>query len=100
MDNTLVPLKRKRPYNAEASRKRSERRRVLRLTLIADLGGVCVDCGISDPRVLEFDHVTGTKLRDVCHAALSSVEFAKAEAAKCELRCANCHRIKTVETPR
>ena len=87
-------------YDAEASAKRSERRRSLRLELITELGGKCIDCGISDTRVLEFDHVIGNKLRDVCHAALSSVEFARAEAAKCVLRCANCHRIKTLETPK
>jgi len=41
----------------------------------------CVDCGESDRVVLEFDHVRGKKIEQ--------------EMAKCEVRCANCHRRKT-----
>jgi hypothetical protein len=56
----------------------------------------CVDCGESDPVVLEFDHV-GEKLMDVSHMALMGFTWASVEAeiAKCEVRCANCHRRKT-----
>lgn len=56
----------------------------------------CVDCGNGDIRVLEFDHVRGdksfnisTKLRDVAWASLLL------EIEKCEVRCANCHKIVT-----
>ncbi len=57
----------------------------------------CVDCGIDDIRVLDFDHVWGKKLRAVTRMARSGVSIAKLqeEIAKCEIRCANCHRIKT-----
>lgn len=55
----------------------------------------CVDCGESDPVVLEFDHVRGTKdsiLSKMLHYSLTRV---KEEILKCEVRCANCHRRKT-----
>lgn len=59
----------------------------------------CVDCGEDDPVVLDFDHVHGKKLGQVGHMASHAASWAKIEAeiAKCEVRCANCHRRKTAE---
>lgn len=57
----------------------------------------CVDCGETDPQVLEFDHVRGIK-KYVITALISAglnYERIKAEIAKCDVRCANCHRRKT-----
>lgn len=57
----------------------------------------CVDCNEKDPLVLEFDHITNDKKRDITQivhrgwAAKSLMD----EIAKCEVRCANCHRKKT-----
>lgn len=59
----------------------------------------CVDCGEKDVRVLELDHVRGQKIMGVS-AMVSrnmSIERITAEIAKCEVRCANCHRRKTWE---
>jgi hypothetical protein len=56
----------------------------------------CVDCGNSDVRVLQFDHVKGKKLGTISniirvkHAMSALLE----EIAKCETRCANCHLIR------
>jgi hypothetical protein len=57
----------------------------------------CVDCGQDDIRVLDFDHVRGKKLKAVTRMARSGVGLRKLqeEIDKCEIRCANCHRIKT-----
>jgi len=57
----------------------------------------CVDCGESDPIVLEFDHVRGQKLEAVAVLVQQAVAWGRIEAeiAKCEVRCANCHRRKT-----
>lgn len=57
----------------------------------------CVDCGETDPVVLDFDHVRGEKRCDISHLLSrrhpwSTVEQ---EIAKCDVRCANCHRRKT-----
>ena len=58
----------------------------------------CVDCGESDPVVLEFDHVRGRKRGGVAQMllrAMSVMEVIEAEIAKCEVVCANCHRRRT-----
>ena len=59
----------------------------------------CVDCGIKDTRVLEFDHVRGKKDGNISHAVnqIWSLEKLIKEIDKCEVRCANCHRIVTKE---
>ena len=59
----------------------------------------CVDCGESDPRLLEFDHVRGKKKAaiSVLASGRHSIETIQAEIAKCEVRCTSCHRKKTYE---
>lgn len=57
----------------------------------------CVDCGESDHIVLEFDHIKGEKLYNVSglkHGS-NSIQLIEEEIAKCEVRCANCHRRQT-----
>ena len=58
----------------------------------------CVDCATTDIRVLEFDHID----RDLKRAAVSvlaangySLDTVKREVETCEVRCANCHTIRT-----
>jgi hypothetical protein len=59
----------------------------------------CVDCGNSDIRILEFDHVRGRKRDDVAELLTNGATWTTilTEIAKCEVRCVNCHRIKTSE---
>ena len=62
----------------------------------------CVDCGRVDIRLLEFDHVYGQKSRGIADLLTWGFNWPtiESEIAKCEVRCANCHRIKTVESDR
>jgi 5-methylcytosine-specific restriction endonuclease McrA len=61
----------------------------------------CVKCGNKDPRVLDFDHINGKDKIDVISRMAGQtvrMENLKKEIRKCQVLCANCHRIKTFET--
>lgn len=64
---------------------------------LADLkSNPCTDCGQRFPvECMDFDHKYGEKIKDVAKMVDFSEEKLMAEIAKCELVCANCHRIRT-----
>lgn len=58
----------------------------------------CTDCGHTFPAcVMDFDHVSGEKVNNIGTMVAHgwSKEKILKEMAKCELVCANCHRIRT-----
>lgn len=59
----------------------------------------CVDCGESNPIVLDFDHVMGDKTDSVSRMVMVgfSIKKISEEINKCDVRCANCHRIVTAK---
>ncbi len=58
----------------------------------------CVDCGYNThPDALDFDHVRGEKLFAVGPNWGTAWPKLFTEIDKCEVRCANCHRIQTGE---
>lgn len=57
-------------------------------------GKFCIDCGETDPIVLEFDH-RGNKEYNVASMVSFSPQRMQKEIDKCDVRCANCHRKKT-----
>lgn len=60
----------------------------------------CSDCGWrEDARGLDWDHVRGTKTASIAVMIANGASFTDllAEMEKCELVCANCHRIRTCE---
>lgn len=62
--------------------------------------GACADCGLRPEvlEVLEFDHTGNDKEHDVARLVHrgSSLKQLQKEIEKCELVCANCHRVRTV----
>lgn len=60
---------------------------------------VCADCGYSDIRALDFDHVRGTKRTGVLSMVNRGFAWATIaeEITKCEVVCCNCHRIRTAK---
>lgn len=76
-------------------------RRALRIRNLAYLRQVaaqrgCIDCGVRDPSVLDFDHVA-EKSAGLSRLARSECSLARLdeEIARCVIRCANCHRRRT-----
>lgn len=89
-------------YKSIEARQAKERARAFskKLVLIKyKLEQGCVDCGYNaDHRALEFDHLPGTiKTKTVMGMTYSSWKVIWAEVAKCEVVCANCHAIRTMD---
>jgi hypothetical protein len=58
----------------------------------------CTDCARTyPPCVMDFDHVRGTKRNNIARliSRTCSLQTLSAELDKCELVCANCHRMRT-----
>ena len=55
----------------------------------------CEDCGCADPRVLDFDHVRGEKAFNLQRGKQKPLSDILAEIQKCDVVCANCHRLRT-----
>lgn len=58
----------------------------------------CVDCGEGNILVLDFDHVRSGKIKSVMTMAHEGAPISKLarEIIKCDVRCANCHRMRHV----
>ena len=58
----------------------------------------CSACGYSaHAAALDFNHVRGTKLFNVSQDPKRSLHSIMQEIEKCDILCANCHRIHTYE---
>ena len=81
--------------DTDARLSRGERRNMAYLREVL-MQSRCVDCGDSRLVVLDFDHV-GAKTANVTELARRGFRLDRlgAEIAKCEIRCANCHRRRT-----
>ena len=58
----------------------------------------CADCGNSFTACcMDFDHVRGIKVDAVSQMVRRGDKWSiiEAEITKCDIRCANCHRIRT-----
>jgi hypothetical protein len=90
----------KRHYYANKQQyleKNNRRRELMRAYLrIVKESKPCSDCGMKYPfYVMDFDHL-GDKRNIISQIVLQGSRHAlEAEIKKCELVCANCHRIRT-----
>jgi len=86
-------------HKANVRRTSKARRQQALDVIVAWFSEGCVDCGSTDIRVLEFDHVRGTKVASVGSMVRRGRALAviQAEIAKCDVRCRNCHAIVTIE---
>ena len=86
-------------YKERAVVNAASRREDLHRRLFAYLAAhPCVDCGEADPLALELDHRDGAeKLHNLSRMWYNGYSWKKIEAeiAKCDVRCANCHRRRT-----
>lgn len=74
----------------------ARRRRLYDTVIVKEKDKPCADCGHSFPTCcMDFDHVRGKKSFDIASNVTSSTEKLIAEIAKCDVVCANCHRIRT-----
>lgn len=99
-----VSIKRNIAYASDPSIREAKRRLAKMMNrrkrlLVWDylLSHPCVDCGESDPMTLEFDHRNQiekvTEISAIIHGG--SIRLMWDEIAKCDVRCANCHRKRT-----
>lgn len=86
-------IKGKRKNDLAQQNRRSKRKFIIDLLKKSK----CIDCGNADWRVLEFDHLNrATKKFNIAGSTEFSIETIKKEIDKCEIVCANCHRIRTI----
>lgn len=59
----------------------------------------CVDCGLADADLLEFDHVRGEKVDGIGGLVKGACRMQRLldEIDKCEVRCLHCHRKRTIK---
>jgi len=75
----------------------AEKRKEIRELIIACKDVPCADCGERYPfYVMDFDHVSGERKKEVgAMRNVLNMEKVIEEILKCEVVCANCHRIRT-----
>lgn len=98
--NSPIPDKGKVGLNNLSTYKRMRVRKLEAAALITSLkSGPCVDCGKSyPPRAMDFDHLSDKRFQVANMVRAKSTKgVILREVAKCELVCANCHRIRTAK---
>ena len=82
-----------RKQNLVKSKQRYEKRRLLIQQL---KNKPCNDCGKTyHPACMDFDHVRGEKIKGISRMYSCKLEDLMKEIEKCDLVCANCHRLRT-----
>ena len=83
-------------YRARAKERRAKFKRALQINLITYMKSrSCVECGETDIRTLEFDHIDPkTKKFGIAYAVRNGMKWEDVlvEIEKCQILCANCHK--------
>jgi len=91
--------KNKKKMKVRAKQYTYEHRERLKQFLIEIKSAPCMDCGNSFPScVMDFDHREGEEKNGCVSVMVNralSLDRIKQEVSKCDLVCANCHRIRT-----
>jgi 5-methylcytosine-specific restriction endonuclease McrA len=81
-------------------RHRVQKKALLEVMLKYLEGKSCAKCGITDIRTFEFDHLDPLKKKFSIARGISnkySWSVILAEIEKCQILCANCHKIRTAQ---
>lgn len=93
--------KHKQEHKAKVATRNKLTREIYRTRILSYLKQhPCLDCGESDPVVLDFDHVdetTKTTGIAIMVWGLAPWHRIETEIAKCVVRCSNCHRRRTAK---
>lgn len=86
-------------YRAAANGRMALRRERNQQWMVNYMAGKSCPCGVSDPRLLAFDHIDPTEKRrniaDIVSKGLG-LDKLKEEIAKCRILCHNCHMLHTI----
>jgi formate-dependent nitrite reductase cytochrome c552 subunit len=86
---------RRRRRNAKTYRYQKKRRRTVKQRLVAEAGGKCIRCGYDALlSALDFHHRDASQKDFAISSFHGSWTKLAAEAAKCDLLCATCHRLE------
>lgn len=94
----MATYRQKHPDRWKARARRSYQHRMLRNRELvrAYKSTPCADCKIQYPYyVMDFDHIRGEKKFNLARYYKHTVERLLEEISKCDVVCANCHRIRT-----
>jgi hypothetical protein len=79
----------------------TERQQRIRTQIIQKLGGVCVQCGFSDIRALQIDHILGGGNKELQNGKRGGLMYyykvLRDRTGLYQLLCANCNWIKRCE---
>ncbi len=86
---------RRRKRNAKTYRSLKRRRLRRKVELIAAHGGRCLDCGYADcVAAFDFHHRDASTKTFALAEFSGSLQRLREETEKCDLLCANCHRVR------
>lgn len=99
--NSIIHKKYYETHKKECSQRMFKNRTNWKMMVFGKLGGVCCQCGFSDIRALQIDHINGDGNTERKEIGSNSPKFYKKvlndDGKDYQLLCANCNWIKRSE---